>query len=99
MTSFCAVALPALKKLCGCRHCLPRELTVTLLDGFGKKSPVTRLLRGTLVLSDGEVRMSLGKEQGNGVLSSTMGCDAMAIVPAGSGPLPAGIKLKGFMLQ
>ena len=51
------------------------------------------------MLSDGEVCMSLGKEQGNGVLSSTMGCDAMAIVPAGSGPLPAGIKLKGFMLQ
>ena len=98
MTAFYAVALPALKKLCGCRSCLPRELTVTLLEGFRKKSPVTRLLRGTLVLNDGEVRMSI-REQGNVVLSSAMGCDAMAVIPAGSGPIAAGTKLKGFMLR
>lgn len=99
MTAFYAVALPALKKLCGCRSCLPRELTVTLLEGFRKKSPVTRLLRGTLVLTDGEVRMALSPKQGNGVLSSAMGCDAMAVIPAGSGPIAAGTKLKGFMLR
>ena len=99
MTGFYAVALPALKKLCGRRFCLPRELTVTLLEGFRKKSPVTRLLRGALVLTDGEVRMSLSQKQGNGVLSSAMGCDAMAVIPAGSGPLAPGTKLKGFMLQ
>ena len=99
MTNYYAVALPALKKLGGCRSCLPEELTVTLLSGFKKKSPVTRLLRGTLELSGGEVRMALRREQGNAVLSSAIGCDAMAIVPAGSGPLAPGTKLKGFMLR
>ena len=98
MTAFYAVALPALKKLCGRRFCLPREVTVTLLEGFYKKSPVARLLRGTLVLTDGEVKMALSPKQGNGVLSSAMGCDAMAVIPAGSGPLASGTKLKGFML-
>lgn len=97
MTGFYAVALPALKKLCGRRDCLPRELTVTLPEGFKKPSPVTRLLRGRLELADGEVRMTL-REQGNVVLSSAMGCDAMAVIPAGSGPLVPGTKLKGFML-
>lgn len=99
MTGFYAVALPALKKLCGRRFCLPRELTVTLLEGFRKKSPVTRLLRGRLALAGGEVCMELPPNQGNGVLSSAMGCDVMAVVPAGSGPLEAGTKLKGFLLK
>ena len=78
---------------------LLRELTVTLLQGFGKKSPVTRLLRGRLELSGGEVCMSLPREQGNVVLSSAVGCDVMAVVPAGSGPLSPGTKLKGFLLE
>ena len=99
MTNYYAVALPALRRLCGLGSCLPRELTVTLLRGFPKKSPVTRLLRGTLELSGGEVRMTLSREQGNAVLSSAIGCDAMAVVPAGSGPLAPGTKLKGFMLR
>ena len=99
MTNYYAVALPALRRLCGLHSCLPRELTVTLLGGFQKKSPVTRLLRGTLELSGGEVGMTLSREQGNAVLSSAIGCDAMAIVPAGSGPLAPGTKLKGFMLR
>ena len=42
--------------------------------------------------------MRLQPEQGNVVLSSAIGCDAMAIVPEGSGPVPAGTKLKGFLL-
>ena len=42
--------------------------------------------------------MRLVKDQGNVILSSTIGCDVMAVVPAGSGPLEAGTKLKGFMI-
>ena len=99
LTNYFVVALPALKKLCGRARCLPEEVTVTLLDGFGKKSPTTRLLRGSLDLSDGEVRMALSPEQGNVVLSSTMGANVMAIVPAGSGPVAAGAKLRGFILS
>ena len=40
----------------------------------------------------------LPKDQGNVVLSGTIGCDAMAVVPAGSGALSAGTRLKGFTL-
>ncbi len=99
MTGFYAVALPALKRLSGLRRCLPRELTVTLKTPYPKKSPVTRLLRGTLDLAGGEAGMTLSREQGNAVLSSAVGCDVMAVVPGGSGPLEAGTKLKGFMLR
>ena len=77
---------------------LPREITVTLQGGFDKPSRGTRVLRGRLDLSDGTVRMVLPGDQGNVVLSSAIGCDAMAIVPAGSGKLEPQTVLKGFVL-
>lgn len=98
LTNFYAVALPAVKKLTGRADYLPKELSVTLTSEFKKKSPKTRFLRGKLVLDHGVVAMELPKDQGNVVLSSTIGCNVMAIVPAGSGPLAAGTVLKGFLL-
>lgn len=98
VTNFYAIAVPAIRKLCGRKDFGHQEITVTLKNGFTKKSPCTRFLRGTLDLSDGTVGMSLPKDQGNVVLSSTIGCNVMAVVPAGSGPVEAGTKLKGFLL-
>lgn len=98
LTNFCAVAVPALKKLAGLSNYMPQEITVTLKTGFKKKSPSTRLLRGTLDLSDGTVGMTMADDQGNVVISSAIGCNIMAIVPAGTGPLEAGAKLRGFLL-
>lgn len=98
MTNFYAVVLPAIRKLTGRRDVLPREITVILGTGFRKRSPATRFLRGRLDLSDGRASLLLPEEQGNVVISSAIGCDAMAVVPAGSGPLPAGTRLKGFLL-
>ena len=98
LTNFYCVALPVLKKMAGWREYIPQEITVRLKNGFSKKSKGTRILRGRLDLSDGTVGMILPNDQGNVVLSSTIGCDVMAIVPAGSGALPEGTMLKGFVL-
>ena len=98
LTNFLCIALPVLRKLAGRSQPIPPEITVTLLGGFGKKSRITRVLRGRLDLCDGTARMRLPGDQGNVVLSSTIGCDVMAIVPAGSGALPEGTVLKGFLL-
>lgn len=98
ITNFYVIALPALKKLAGHREPLPREIEVKLTGGFGKKSPGTRFLRGKLELSDGQARMSISRDQGNVVLSSTIGCNVLAIVPAGTGRLEDGAKLKGFLI-
>lgn len=98
LTNFYAVALPALKRLAGWRDCLPRELLVTLTEDFTKPSPRTRLLRGRLLLKNGTVQMTLPRGQGNTQLSDTVGCDAMAVLPAGSGPIFTGTVLKGFLL-
>lgn len=98
ITNFYAVALPALRKMAGYRRPAYEEITLTLKDAFPKKSVATRLLRGTLDLSDGTVGMHLPTEQGNVILSSTIGCNVMAIVPAQSGKLEKNTMLKGFLL-
>ena len=98
ITNFHTIAAPVLRRLSGQNSCIPKEISVKLADGFRKKSPGTRFLRGILDLSDGTVRMRLPGGQGNVVLSSTIGCNVMAIVPAGSGPLPEGTELKGFLI-
>lgn len=98
LTNFYAIALPSLRKMMGHREPLPQEITVKLSNDFRKKSPKLRFLRGTLELKDGTVRMAFPPDQGNVVLSSAIGCNVMAVVPAGSGPISAGTKLKGFLL-
>ena len=98
LTNFYLAALPALRAMAGLNEPVPRPVTLILRSAFKKKSPATRLLRGRLDLSDGTAGLILQGDQGNVVLSSTIGCDAMAIVPAGSGPLEEGTELKGFLI-
>lgn len=98
ITNFHTIAAPVLRKRSGQANCLPQEISVKLVNGFRKKSPGTRFLRGILDLSDGTVRMQVPREQGNVVLSSTIGCNVMAIIPAGSEPIPEGTELKGFLI-
>ncbi len=98
LTSFYVVAAPALRKLCGRADCLPREFSVGVSVEFKKKSPVTRFLRGRLYIDGSRARMELSDRQGNAVLSSAIGCDMMAIVPAGMPPLSGESTLKGFLI-
>lgn len=98
LTTFYVVALPALRKMAGEAECIPKEFTVSLADDFGKKSKGLRVLRGKLDLSGGEPTLIIPSGQGNVVISSAIGADCMAFVPAGSGPLPAGTKLRAFLM-
>ena len=98
LTNFYVVALPALRVLCGCARAVPPELTLTLADDYPHPSRCTRVLRGALDLSDGTARLRLTGDQRNAVISSAIGSDALAFVPAGSGPLTIGTKLKGFLV-
>ena len=98
LTNYYAVVLPALRKLCGYKDPRLTEITVSLAEDFGKKSPKTRLIRGTLDLADGTARMHVSHAQGNGVLHSLSGCDLLAEIPAGSGKLPAGTQLRAYLI-
>lgn len=96
--NYYAVVRPAVWKLAGRRDWLPAELQVVLKDGFPKKSRMTRMLRGKLQFAEGRIYLSLPSGQGNTVISSMIGNDAMAVVPEGSGPLPAGTVLQAFLI-
>ncbi|MBQ8094848.1 MAG: molybdopterin molybdotransferase MoeA [Clostridia bacterium] len=97
LTNFCACVLPALRRLCGRQDPMPQPVRACLERGFRKRSPSDRFLRGQLRL-DGKVTFVPACEQGNAVLSSTIGCNAFLLIPAGSGPVEAGTELKGFVL-
>ncbi|MGN0158621.1 MAG: gephyrin-like molybdotransferase Glp [Brotaphodocola sp.] len=99
MTDFYAVIAPVLKKLSGDRAFVPKKVRLKLLDDFKKTSYATRLLRGTLELENGTTGIRIAKKQGNVALSSSIGCNVMAMVPAGSGPQAAGTILDGFLIH
>ena len=98
ITNFHAIVSSVIRKLCGRKDFLPEEFPVQMLNGFPKKSPTTRLLRGKMKITNGKVGIRIAKEQGNVVLSSTIECNLMVQIPAGSGPVEAGTGLKGFFI-
>ncbi len=98
MTAFYSVVQPVLKKMCGIRSYLPEKIDLTLLQDFPKASQKDRLLRGRLVLKNGIVGILPAAGQGNVILSSSIGNNVIAVIPGGSQPVPAGTKLKGFLI-
>ncbi len=98
ITNYCAIAQPAVKKLRGLANYMPKTIEMAIDSEFAKSSHGTRLLRGKLDIVEGRAVLHLPKKQGNVAVSSMIGCDAMAVVPAGSGPLAAGTVLKGFLI-
>jgi molybdopterin molybdotransferase len=45
------------------------------------------------------IGMKITGEQGNGILHTMIGCNVLALVPAGSGPLPKGTVLEAFWIH
>ena len=98
LTNYYAVALPALEKLSGSKNFIPDEIDITLANSFNKRSPMMRIIRGKLIIRDGQIFINVPSEQGNGVLSTMAGSNLMAVIPAGSDKLPENTRLKGFII-
>lgn len=90
------VAAPYIKRLCGRLDCEPERLSLTLGADFPKKSPQRRALRGHLEIRDGEALFIPTEGQGNGIVSSLIGCDLLGDIPVGSPPLRAGEKITAY---
>ena len=98
MSNFYAIAQPAVKKLAGMADYLPEEIEVTLGNDFKKKSKGTRVIKAKLDLTEGTAKAYFPEGQGNVMIGSSIGCDLLVIIPAGSGPLQAGTRLKAIQI-
>lgn len=96
MTCFYAVALPGLRRLRGDAGGRLPELTVRLGRDYKKSSPQPRLLRGTVRPEPGGLTFYPADKQGNGSLQTLAGANALAEIPAKSGPLAAGAQIRAF---
>lgn len=97
-TALHLLGLPYVRRLCGLKQILPQQIQTILKEDFKKKSHGTRYLHGTIVYQDGRTYFSRTGSQGNNVISSFVNCNALAEIPAGSPPLPAGTKLDTFLI-
>ena len=90
------LGLPVLRRLRGCAAPLAEPVRVLLKGRFKKDSPQRRLVRGRLLLEDGRAWFLPSDGQGNGVVSSLLGCDLLAELPAGTPPLEEGALLTAW---
>lgn len=90
------VMQPYLLKCCGRTDYMPEEINVIMKHDFKKSSPGTRLLRGRLVINNGQAFFEENAGQGNGMIKSFLGFDLVGEIPAGSPPVPAGAMIKAY---
>jgi len=98
LTNYYTVLRPAIRKMTGRESYEPERFQVALTKGFGKRSKQVRILKGRFRIEDGKAVMEPASGQGNVMISSSIGCDVLAIVPAGSGALEAGTRLEAFLV-
>lgn len=98
MVVFQLLAFPYIKKMAGRADYLTPKLEVTMKKDFHKSSPKRRFLRGRLVYESGVTYMDLKGDQENGILSSLIGSNLLAEIPAGSGPVKSGEKLRAYLI-
>ena len=83
------IGIPHIKALGGQPAKAPERVKARLLDPIQKNSPHGRLVRGRMVIQNGEVYFTGADTQGNGAPSSLLGCDLVADIPPETPPLPA----------
>ena len=98
MTAFYAVAMPALKKRMGLAECLPVSVRVSMDSDYQRKKQSLRLLRGKINITASTQKSLKKKKQGNQMLSSLMGCNAFAVIPAGES-VAAGETTEAFLMD
>jgi molybdopterin molybdotransferase len=84
------VGMPYIRRLQGRSDPVPEPFTAVMAKDYKKKTTMARVLRGNLSFRDGHVYFEHHEGDGNGILSSLMGCDALGQIPPNSPPLQAG---------
>jgi molybdopterin molybdotransferase len=96
LTNLQCICYPALRKLAGYRDYDHKLIKMKLKNECKKAGKGTRFLRGRLEIIDGEAYLDFPDEQGNVVISSTIGCNAYGIVTDMKAPAAKGTIVDAF---
>ncbi|MCR5233968.1 MAG: molybdopterin molybdotransferase MoeA, partial [Lachnospiraceae bacterium] len=97
LTNLHCVCYPALKKITGLSEFRHEMIRMKLKNDVKKGSGAVRFIRGRLVMENGEAFLDAGNEQGNIVISSSIGCNAYGIIKGIDAPNKAGDTVDGFI--
>lgn len=98
LTNFCAVVAPVLYALKGSFRKTP-EYTALLSQEIKKSGPLPRLIRGNVFIEDALAYFRPAQDQKNGAILTMSQMNAMVEIPAGSGPLERGTKVKVYQVK
>lgn len=90
LLAFEELVRPALLKMMGHRKVLRPLARVVLKEGFDKKPGRVHFVRVRLERRDGALFASSAGRQDTGILRTMVEADGIAVLPADSGPVPAG---------
>jgi molybdopterin molybdotransferase len=93
VVTFVLFARPALRRMLGADD-PRRHATAALTERYAKKPGRAHAIRVRLELADEGWRATPTKEQGSHVLTSMLGADALAFLPADAGDLEAGTRVE-----
>jgi len=99
MVGFELIAFPVIKKMMGEINCLPQKCIVIMSDDYAKSGKNRRLLRGRMVLNQGQVQAKLTGSQDSCILRSMVECNLLIDIPSGKGPVAVGDKLTAFAIR
>jgi len=100
-------ALPCIRKLCGWKDIEMETVRVKLKEPLNKESRQMRMLRGRLLIEDGQAFFAAENKyggsrrggQGGGNMSSLLEFNLLGEIPAGSPPLDEGALIKAFRVN
>lgn len=92
------VAMPFVHKCAGRPEGAMKPIQVVLREPFQKRSKQRRFIPGRLIVEDGRAYFDRRASQGNGVVSSLVGCDLLGEIPEGSPPQPAGTMIWAYQI-
>lgn len=93
------LVLPILRRMMGLRAFYPQRLQVKILDDFFKASPNRRMLRGHMIVKNGEAYFVASNKQSNGMTSAMRECTLLAEIPAGTVQVTEGTIVFAYDLE
>lgn len=94
LITFELLARPVIRHLGGWKQLYRLTVEGIIMEPFRKESPQRRILRCIAFWKNGLWQIKLAGKQNPGILRSLVACNALADIPAGTGPLQIGDRVR-----